>query len=682
MESELETELINAIRSSNWSHAIELSGLLREVNPLSLNGHLDGALALRKIGEMAQSDSLIFEAIDKLGIQLQFLVVLADNAMDFKEWGEAAKRWASLRDTYPEDKRGWIGGIKSLLQLDHIDEIREILNKCLDIPISEIIISESEIHINNRINILLKDALAAFNEKHWKDAHDLYNLLHKYGVEDQNCYLNTCIACRMLGYWDDADNIIVKAISKFGNQKNLLITFADTAMDSKNWQDALDRWTKVKELFPDEIYAYRRAVIAAKKTGIPLEIAKASSSYINTFGIEEPNPISWFLLRETSSKIKKLRRICFIQGIGFSGHSKYLYLYLNRNKHYLDIEVFWVTSHLKEYELLLSNNLPVLFWDMSPINSDFLLRTDIAIYQTHEPYNANIGLIQACLHAAIKVQLWHGIPAKSVGYTDFLNWDDLNDDFIRYTYDSCMYDYVIIESKDLSTTYSNVFPSAELTPLGGCRTDALLESPLFCDEDLWLGSKAPSQTIANKKLILYAPTYREKSQDITSFISAVKEFINYFSNNKDYVLAIKPHPAFIEETDLNFNDLFSESDNIILIKGHEDIYPWCARADFLITDYSSIYYDYLITKKPIIFFQPDRDLYEKTRYRMIYPFETEFAPGPIIYTAIDLDKALIESETETWQLNRLLLAEKFHTSPHDGMTTKRVSDFIVSLLRT
>ena len=82
-----------------------------------------------------------------------------------------------------------------------------------------------------------------------------------------------------------------------------------------------------------------------------------------------------------------------------------------------------------------------------------------------------------------------------------------------------------------------------------------------------------------------------------------------------------------------------------------------------------------------MFFRPDVDLYDATRTRVQYPFETALEPGPVITKATEITSAILESESQTWRLNRAALAEKFHALPHDGMATKRVADFVVSLLR-
>ena len=278
------------------------------------------------------------------------------------------------------------------------------------------------------------------------------------------------------------------------------------------------------------------------------------------------------------------------------------------------------------------------------------------------------------------MQLWHGIPAKSVGYGEFLNWSEINE-FARYAYDACGYDHVIIESENISATYRFAFPCSTLHPMGGCRTDVLLGSQLFEDREVWMGAKQLPPTLTDKKLILYAPTYRERSQNTKPFIEELQELIEHIENQDEFVLAIKPHPAFVTETRLNLKTFAQGKKNTIFIYGHEDIYQWAACADYLVTDYSSVYYDFLITQKPIVFFRPDVDLYDATRTRVQYPFETAHEPGPVIIKAEEITSAILESESERWRINRAALAEKFHALPHDGMVTKRVADFVVSLLR-
>ena len=77
-----------------------------------------------------------------------------------------------------------------------------------------------------------------------------------------------------------------------------------------------------------------------------------------------------------------------------------------------------------------------------------------------------------------------------------------------------------------------------------------------------------------------------------------------FLRKNNLILLIKPHPLEHEK----FTSEIKESDEIFIYNSI-DPYPLLRKSKLLITDYSSICFDYLITRKPIVFFQPDKEGY-------------------------------------------------------------------------
>ena len=672
--------LQEAKQQGRWEAALEHCERLRRYSPADWRGYGEACVAYRQLGRWEQADGVIEAGLAKLGEVKELLIAYGDTAMDQQRWDEALTRWERLRATHPDDSRGWVRSAKALQEQDQLMEAQQLLAQGVAQLGEREELTQAQQAIEARVQAEREALQEAKQQERWEAALEHCERLRRYSPADWRGYGEACVAYRQLVQWEQADAVIEEGLTKLGEVKELLIAYGDNAMDTQRWDEALTRWERMKRAHPKEQYPYKRAVEAANKTSDELAIARAFASSRKQFGLPKPDPITWRLLEEMSCMTKKRRQICFVSGTGFSGHGKYAYLHLVKNSASYGIEVCWVTELIHEYELLRSKGLPVLYWDMSPKKINYLLQTELAIYQTHDPIPKGGGIRQACLASSTKVQLWHGIPAKSVGYGEFLNWSEINE-FARYAYDACGYDHVIIESENISATYRFAFPCSTLHPMGGCRTDVLLGSQLFEDREVWMGAKQLPPTLTDKNLILYAPTYRERSQNTKPFIEELQELIEHIENQDEFVLAIKPHPAFVTETRLNLKTFAQGKKNTIFIDGHEDIYPWAACADYLVTDYSSVYYDFLITQKPIVFFRPDVDLYDATRTRVQYPFETAHEPGPVITKAEEITSAILESESDKWRLNRAALAEKFHALPHDGMVTKRVADFVVSLLR-
>ena len=93
------------------------------------------------------------------------------------------------------------------------------------------------------------------------------------------------------------------------------------------------------------------------------------------------------------------------------------------------------------------------------------------------------------------------------------------------------------------------------------------------------------------------------------------------------------------------NERFMElqSKYIKVINPEYDPYPLLKLIDVLITDYSSIYFDFMLTNKPIIFFPYDLEEYLMKSREMYFDYE-EFTPGNKVFIQEDLEKALLETD--------------------------------------
>lgn len=133
--------------------------------------------------------------------------------------------------------------------------------------------------------------------------------------------------------------------------------------------------------------------------------------------------------------------------------------------------------------------------------------------------------------------------------------------------------------------------------------------------------------LAGRKLVLYAPTFREVGPSaLNSLEPTVVEQIRDFLRSKTMVLGIRPHPY-------DQNALSSICDGEWIIDLRPDSLAEAAIAlrasSALIVDYSSIWVDYLLLKRPIVGFMPDLAQYLGQERGFIYDFPRIF-PGPIL----------------------------------------------------
>lgn len=93
-------------------------------------------------------------------------------------------------------------------------------------------------------------------------------------------------------------------------------------------------------------------------------------------------------------------------------------------------------------------------------------------------------------------------------------------------------------------------------------------------------------------------------------------------NNTDYQVLVKVHP-FVYKTALKYKEL-----KPYLIPDSFDTNELLSVVDLLITDYSSIFFDFLVTDNPIIFYSPDYEEYKNDRGFYIKP---DVLPGPSVF---------------------------------------------------
>lgn len=217
----------------------------------------------------------------------------------------------------------------------------------------------------------------------------------------------------------------------------------------------------------------------------------------------------------------------------------------------------------------------------------------------------------------IVVNLWHGIPLKKIVLMEE------KQSFLRRFYFkhlfSSKYTYILTTSKHLVPIMSKSFavPEECIKVWGQPRNDLLWETPVK-GEVLRI-----MEIEEGASLILYAPTYREYGDTVLfPFPDNDQKEIERFLQEKNCHICIRTHlkeQGRIEK--YTGSHIHFMNEDVI-----DDIALWLNCFDVLITDYSSIYLDYLLLNKPIIFLPYDQREYLRKR-GMNFPYE-KVTPGP------------------------------------------------------
>src|SRR5699024_10985098 len=144
-----------------------------------------------------------------------------------------------------------------------------------------------------------------------------------------------------------------------------------------------------------------------------------------------------------------------------------------------------------------------------------------------------------------------------------------------------------------------------------------------------------------KKVILYAPTYRD-NQFVVSDIQLDLEKM-YTAFKDEYVLFIRMHPTVEIDAINHYPDfIFDVSEGI-------HINHLLVITDILVTDYSSIPFEFSLLHKPMIFFAYDLEAYAHARG--FWELYEDVVPGPIVETTDELISVMQEDKFNMSQIN-------------------------------
>lgn len=281
------------------------------------------------------------------------------------------------------------------------------------------------------------------------------------------------------------------------------------------------------------------------------------------------------------------------------------------------------------------------------------------------------------LEGQVCIQLWHGVPLKGLSYMSNNSVQDKEANHFAWS----KLDYIISYSKTYSTLMNACYGvnGKKYRVLGMPRNDSLFNKR----NGITLLKRILGKDLYNEKVVFYLPTFRETAynekngkSDYLISSSSEKELqaLNSFLEENKMILILKSHP---EEKGGNpkYSNIvtISEAD---LVVNEVDLYEILGSSDFLITDYSSVYFDYLLLDRPIIFYVPDYDEYKRDRGFLLEPFNF-WAPGEICKDIDSLKLAILKLlyEEDSFKTHRANVRDIIHAH-QDARSCERIWDFI------
>lgn len=307
----------------------------------------------------------------------------------------------------------------------------------------------------------------------------------------------------------------------------------------------------------------------------------------------------------------KRRKIIFISKGSITSNNKALFIHCYKE----GLDVWILTDNKEQYKTLQELNIPVV--SLESWNAYILIAQAQYTVQDQANLTQEINLLSPKQKS---LQMWHGIPLKRLNKLTTVS-----------------YDYLISTSEFVNkTTLGKVIEAKEYKALGYPRNDLFLKEIhdnydlLFCDKSIYAFAKNNFGT--SHKIVLYMPTHRESTK--AAKIPLDIHSLNTFLAKNSITLILKLHHFVL--------DLYKQKktySNIFFHTTQGDVYPLLKYTDILITDYSSVYFDFLLLNRPIVFFDYDKEEYEANMQGFLYEYD-EFTPGLHVKTQHDLENVL------------------------------------------
>lgn len=261
------------------------------------------------------------------------------------------------------------------------------------------------------------------------------------------------------------------------------------------------------------------------------------------------------------------------------------------------------------------------------------------------------------------IQVWHALGAfKRVGYSR-------NDIDNKNSITHKNYTDTIVSSDAIVKNYAEAFgiDKEKVHPLGIPRTDLFFNKEEINKKKEQLYIQYPF--FKDKKIILFAPTFRGSGRKSAHYPEEYIDFKNIYENLKeDELFVLKLHPFIKNE--LTINEEFK--DKIINFTDYKDINELLLITDLLITDYSSVIFEYSFMEKPIIFYVPDFNEYSNSR--SFYYDYNEYLYGTVAKNKEQLIEMIRHPNIDTKKLNKF--KEKF-LNKCDGRSSKRFVEELI-----
>lgn len=356
-------------------------------------------------------------------------------------------------------------------------------------------------------------------------------------------------------------------------------------------------------------------------------------------------------------------------GEKYSDNSKYMYNFVRANKK--DIKAIWLTRNEKVRQEITQEGGTV--YDVNSLKGIYYSLRAKYVFISSGKEDVNPFFIGG----ASIIQLFHGSPIKKIALDDKFATSNtfFHNKIVPFFY-PFIYEYNCQYVVSNSSVFTPFLASAFDVPLQNIIETGCPRNDSFYVENETELIQSIRSTYKSCKIVLYLPTFRGNGQvqSIFNLEDFNAEKIEDFLEVNNMVLISKAHfvDKVLESNSnptsriLHLNDTLVPDVNLVM----KDV-------DVLITDYSSVYFDFLHTKKPIIFAAFDLESYLSDSREMYFEY-SKIICGPIVTNWESICEELENIENVAFDTKRIEEKSRYFNKYLDGQNCQRLFDQIIA----
>jgi CDP-glycerol glycerophosphotransferase len=389
-----------------------------------------------------------------------------------------------------------------------------------------------------------------------------------------------------------------------------------------------------------------------------------------------------FLYFFTKLSYRRKQRWVFGSWYGekYFDNTKYLYEYVLEN--HKEIDAIWICKDEKIVNQINSNGGKALLYGSWKANYNVITAKFVFMTQKYLDL-APLYLIGG----AVKIQLWHGVAFKKIGYDSF----EIKTNFLKKINQGIQnilfkYDVHIASSEEYKNKLAKAFKIEKnsIIDIGQPRNDIFFDNKYVSNrKNIVLNelNDKYNMGLENKKIISYLPTFRDKRSvnfDFTKLKESQRQRLIGILEKYNCVILQKAHYVDSKQGSINLN---KNNQYIFNLDSNIDTQDLLLSTDILITDYSSCYFDFLLLNRPIIHYVYDYDQY-KNQDRGLYYSIDKAKGGAVGYNFEELI-VCIENYLQNEKLDGLLrkkTREEF-VNYENGKSSEEITNYILAMIK-